>query len=356
MDHIIARCRVNWPGFTLDVDLTLPGAGVTAIFGRSGSGKTTLLRVIAGLERAHTGHVSFNGEVWQDADRFLPVHKRPLGYVFQEASLFPHLSAGKNLRFGLKRSKTEGAVNLDHVIGLLGIEHLLERKADYLSGGERQRVAIARALAVSPRILLMDEPLSALDSERKQEILPYLERLRDELHIPILYVSHSPAEVSRLADHLVVLDSGRVTAQGPLVETLAGIDFPLCSGKDRAVVLDGVVAERDEAWHLMRVEFPGGTLWSRDRGILPGRRVRLLVPSSGVSISLERHNDSSILNSLPGRVDTVIESDHPGLALVQLRIGQSKLLARATNRSLAALSLQPGQSVWVHVKSASVME
>jgi len=356
MDQIIARCRVDWPGFTLDVDLTLPGSGVTAIFGRSGSGKTTLLRVIAGLERARQGYVSFNGEVWQDAGRFLPVHKRPLGYVFQEASLFPHLSVQKNLHFGLKRYKTEGTVSLDHVIELLGIDHLLERKTDCLSGGERQRVAIARALAVSPRILLMDEPLSALDTARKQEILPYLERLRDELHIPILYVSHSPTEVSRLADHLVVLDGGRVAAQGPLVETLANTDFPLCAGKDRAVVLDGVVAERDEAWHLMRVEFAGGSLWSRDRGIPTGRRVRLLVPSSGASISLERHSDSSILNSLPGRVETVLDGEHPGLSLVQVRIGESKLLVRATKRSLAALALEPGQAVWVQVKSASVME
>lgn len=356
MDQIIARCRVDWPGFTLDVDLTLPGAGVTAIFGRSGSGKTTLLRVIAGLERARAGYISFNGEVWQEGGWFLPVHKRPLAYVFQEASLFPHLSARKNLHFGLKRCKTAGSVNLDHVIELLGIDHLLERKADCLSGGERQRVAIARALAVSPRILLMDEPLSALDSERKQEILPYLERLRDELHIPILYVSHSPAEVSRLADHLVVLDGGSVTAQGPLVETLASTDFPLCAGKDRAVVLDGVVAERDKAWHLMRVEFPGGSLWSRDRGIQPGRRVRLLVPSSGASISLERHNDSSILNSLSGRVETVLDGDHPGLSLVRVSVGESALLARVTKRSLASLALEPGQQVWIQVKSASVIE
>ncbi len=356
MDQIIARFRVDWPGFTLDVDLTMPGTGVTAIFGRSGSGKTTLLRAIAGLERSPHGFLSFNGEVWQDDCRFLPVHKRPLGYVFQEASLFPHLSVRKNLLFGLKRCTAEGAVSLGQVIELLGIDHLLERKTDCLSGGERQRVAIARALAVSPRILLMDEPLSALDSERKQEILPYLERLRDELHIPILYVSHSAAEVSRLADHLVVLDGGRVSAQGPLVETLAGTGFPLCAGKDRAVVLDGVVAERDEAWCLMRVEFAGGSLWSRDRGIPPGRRVRLLVPSGGVSISLERHSDSSILNSLPGLVETVLDGEHPGLSLVLVRIGASKLLARVTKRSLAALSLEPGQSVWVQVKSASVME
>lgn len=356
MAEIIVRFKVDWPGFTLDADLTLPGTGVTAIFGRSGSGKTTLLRAIAGLERTRQGFLSFNGEVWQDAGRFLPVHKRPLGYVFQEASLFSHLSVRKNLCFGLERCKTVEKISLDQVIELLGIGHLLERKADCLSGGERQRVAIARALAVSPRILLMDEPLSALDSARKQEILPYLERLRDELHIPVLYVSHSPDEVSRLADYLVVLDSGRVTAQGPLVETMAQIDFPLCAGKDKGVVLDGIVVERDERWHLMRVEFSGGSLWSRDRGISLGRRVRLLVPSGGVSISLEPQKDCSILNSLPGRVETVLDGDHPGLSLVKVKVGESALLARATKRSLAFLALEPGQSVWVQVKSASVME
>jgi len=356
MAEIIARFKVHWPGFSLDADLTLPGTGVTAIFGRSGSGKTTLLRAIAGLERTQQGFLSFNGEVWQDAGLFLPVHKRPLGYVFQEASLFSHLSVRKNLCFGLQRCKTAEMISLEQVIDLLGIGHLLERKADCLSGGERQRVAIARALAVSPRILLMDEPLSSLDSARKREILPYLERLRDELHIPVLYVSHSPDEVTRLADYLVVLDSGRVTAQGPLVETMAQIDFPLCAGKDKGVVLDGIVVERDEQWHLMRVEFSGGSLWSRDRCIPLGRRVRLLVPSGGVSISLEPQKDCSILNSLFGRVEKVLDGDHPGLSLVKVKVGESALLARATKRSLACLALEPGQPVWVQVKSASVME
>ena len=202
MAGIDARFRLDWPGFSLDVDLALPGRGVTALFGHSGSGKTTLLRCIAGLERAAQGRLAVDGEVWQDAGSWLPPHQRPIGYVFQEASLFAHLTVLGNLRYGMKRISGAQRVSLDHAIELLGIGHLLDRKPDRLSGGERQRVGIARALAVSPRLLLMDEPLAALDLKRKQEILPYLERLHDELSIPVLYVSHSPDEVARLADYL----------------------------------------------------------------------------------------------------------------------------------------------------------
>lgn len=227
MDRIRAHFRMDWPGFSLNLDLNLPARGVTAIFGESGSGKTTLLRCVAGLERAQHGRLTIKGEVWQDEQTFLPVYKRPLGYVFQEASLFPHLSVLGNLRYGLTRSKTEQSVSLDQAVGLLGIGHLLDRKPDRLSGGERQRVGIARALAVSPRLLLMDEPLAALDMARKQEILPYLERLHDELEFPVLYVTHSPDEVARLADQLVVMENGRVLAHGPLAETLSRLDQPI---------------------------------------------------------------------------------------------------------------------------------
>ena len=208
MPTIDARFQLDWPGFRLDVDVQLPAKGVTALFGHSGSGKTTLLRCIAGLERPPLGRLSFKGALWQDQEVWVPTHRRPLGYVFQEASLFPHLSVMNNLRYGQKRSQAAQRIALDHAIELLGIGSLLERKPDLLSGGERQRVGIARALAVSPEILLMDEPLAALDLKRKQEILPYLERLHDELEIPVLYVSHSPDEVARLADNLVVLESG----------------------------------------------------------------------------------------------------------------------------------------------------
>ncbi|HEX5394570.1 MAG TPA: molybdenum ABC transporter ATP-binding protein, partial [Rhodocyclaceae bacterium] len=193
---IEARFQIDWPGFLLDVDLQLPTKGVTALFGPSGSGKTSLLRCVAGLERA-PGRLMVNGEVWQDERIFLPVHRRPLGYVFQEASLFPHLTVQGNLDFGAKRSKGRDGVDRAAILDLLGIAHLLPRTPDKLSGGERQRVAIARALFTAPRLLLMDEPLAALDTQRKREILPYLERLHDSLSIPILYVSHAPDEVAR---------------------------------------------------------------------------------------------------------------------------------------------------------------
>lgn len=356
MENIEARFHVDWPGFSLDVDLALPGRGVTALFGHSGSGKTTLLRCIAGLERPRQGMLSFKGEVWQDGKTWLPPHKRPLGYVFQEASLFPHLTVLGNLRYGMKRIKTGHKVSLEQAVELLGIAHLLDRKPDRLSGGERQRVAIARALATSPRLLLMDEPLASLDLKRKQEILPYLERLHDELDIPVLYVSHSPDEVARLADHLVVIESGRVLANGPLAETLARLDLPIRLGEDAGVVLDAIVAERDEAWHLARVDFPGGSLWVSDKGIPIGRKVRVRVLARDVSLTKQRQEHTSIQNILHGRVDTIADDERPGLMLARVRVGQSDLVARLTKRSAAALDIAPGQDIWIQVKSVALME
>ncbi|WP_295400720.1 molybdenum ABC transporter ATP-binding protein [uncultured Thiocystis sp.] len=356
MDDIAARFQLDWPGFRLDVDLTLPGRGVTALFGHSGSGKTTLLRCIAGLERSRQGFLSFKGEVWQDAQTWLPTYRRPLGYVFQEASLFPHLTVLGNLRYGQKRIAADQRRSLDQAIELLGIGPLLARRPDRLSGGERQRVGIARALAVSPRVLLMDEPLAALDLKRKQEILPYLERLHDALDIPVLYVSHSPDEVARLADHLVAMDGGRVLASGSLGETLARLDLPIRFGEDAGVVLDATVAERDTQWHLARVEFPGGSLWTRDQGQAIGQHVRVRVLARDVSLATQHQEHTSILNLLPGQVDAIADDEHPGLTLVRVRVGESVLLARLTKRSAAALGVAPGQSLWVQVKSVALME
>jgi len=353
---ISARFVQTYPGFVLDVDLDLPSRGVTALFGPSGCGKTTLLRCMAGLNVAQQGQLVINGDVWQDEARFVPVHQRPLGYVFQEANLFAHLSVRRNLSFGQSRVPVAAQrVGWAHAIELLGIGHLLERMPDRLSGGERQRVAIARALLTSPRLLLMDEPLAALDLARKQEILPYLERLHRELDIPVIYVSHAPDEVARLADHMVVLEAGRAVAAGPLTDILARIDLPIRLGEDAGVVLDAVVAERDSTWHLARVDFPGGSLWVRDGGHALGQSVRVRILARDVSIALHKVTDTSILNCLRATVAQMAPDDHPALTLLRLDVGASPLMARLTHRSAVELGLAPGQSVWVQIKAVALI-
>lgn len=360
---INARFHVDWPGFSLDLDEQLPARGVTALFGHSGSGKTTLLRCIAGLEHTAQGRLSFNGEVWQDADTWVPTHLRPIGYVFQEPSLFPHLSVLGNLRYGQRRSRKpvdravrgESRFSLEQAIELLGIGPLLQRKPASLSGGERQRVGIARALAVDPRILLMDEPLAALDLKRKQEILPYLERLHDELEIPVLYVSHAPDEVARLADHLVVMDAGRVLASGPLNETLSRLDLPIRLGEEAGVVLDGQVAERDGRWHLLKVTCCGADLWVRDTGAAIGEHARVRILARDVSITRHPSTESSILNTLPARVISIGDDGHPALSLVKLDVAGSAVLARVTCRSAEQLGLEPGQAVSLQIKAVALL-
>lgn len=356
MSEIQARFRVVWPGFLLDVNIRMPHRGVTALFGHSGSGKTTLLRCFAGLERASHGNLVVDGEIWQDEKHWLPVHKRPLGYVFQEASLFDHLSVIGNLRFGMKRVNSDKTVSLDQAIQLLGIEHLLDRKPNNLSGGERQRIAIARALAVGPRLLLMDEPLAALDLKRKQEILPYLERLRDELEIPIVYVSHSPDEVVRLADHLISMDAGKVIAHGPLTETLTRMDLPVRIGEDICAVLPASICAVDPQWHLSKVCFSGGELWLRDRGLPVGRRVRIRVYARDVSLTKQRPDQTSIQNVLLGNIDAIGADEHQGLAIIRVKIGDSKLVARVTKRAIAELNFSTNQNVWVQIKTVALME
>ena len=353
---IEARFRLDYPGFGLDVDLELPGQGVTALFGPSGSGKTSLLRCIAGLARADNARVCVNGETWQDGSTFLAPHRRALGYVFQEASLFEHLSVRGNLDFGRTRVPASlQRVESDRAIELLGLGHLLARRPQGLSGGERQRVAIARALLTSPRLLLMDEPLAALDQQRKSEFMPYLQRLHSELDIPVIYVSHSPDEVARLADHLVVLDGGRVMADGPLGTTLSRLDLPISQGEDAGVVLNAVVAERDERWHLARVDFAGGHLWVRDAGQAIGQPVRVRILARDVSISLQRQSDTSIQNILPATIAAVAEEGHPSLSVLRLDLGPASLLAHLTRRSAASLNLAPGMPVWVQIKAVALI-
>jgi len=356
-EPIRARFRLPRRDFCLDVDLTLPGRGITALFGPSGSGKTTLLRCMAGLEHAQDGLLTVAGDTWQDGQRLTPTHQRPLGYVFQEASLFAHLTVAGNLDFGARRSSVTSACAVDRtaILDLLGIGHLLQRQPAGLSGGERQRVAIARALLTRPRLLLMDEPLAALDLARKNEFLPYLERLHRKLDIPVIYVSHSPDEVARLADHIVVMDAGRAVAVGPLTDTLARLDLPIALGEDVGVVLDAVVTERDTAWHLARVAFPGGSLWVRDGGHAMGSPVRVRILARDVSIALEKIDHTSIQNCLSATVDQMADDHHPALALLRLQVGTSPVLARLTHRSAAAMRLAPGMSVWVQIKAVALV-
>ncbi|MBN2975572.1 molybdenum ABC transporter ATP-binding protein [Pseudomonas sp. MAFF 301380] len=357
---IDVRLQLKYSDFALEVDLHLPGRGVTALYGQSGSGKTTCLRCIAGLERAHDGFVQVNDEVWQDSRSglFVPPHKRALGYVFQEASLFAHLSVRANLEFGLKRiPRQQRRVDTAQATELLGIGHLLERNPLHLSGGERQRIGIARALLTSPRLLLMDEPLAALDSQRKGEILPYLERLHDELDIPVLYVSHAQDEVARLADHIVLLSAGKALASGPIGETLARLDLPLARGDDAGVVINGTVSAYDAHYQLLTLQLPGSALPMRvaHAPLAVGKALRVKVQARDVSLNLQAEEHSSILNRLPVTVTEEIPADNSAHVLVRLDADGTPLLARITRFSRDQLQLHPGQVLWAQIKAVAVL-
>ncbi|VXB46756.1 molybdate transporter subunit; ATP-binding component of ABC superfamily [Pseudomonas sp. 8BK] len=358
--EIQARFKVEHPGFTLDVQLNLPGRGVSALFGHSGSGKTSCLRCFAGLDQPSVGCLQVNGELWQDSAQgiFVPAHQRAVGYVFQDANLFAHLTVRRNLQYGLQRiPAAQRRIALEQAVELLGIEHLLERLPDKLSGGEQQRVGIARALLTSPRLLLLDEPLASLDLKRKQEVLPYLERLHQELEIPIVYVSHSPDEVARLADHLVLLEDGQVSASGPLKETLLRADLPFVFEDDAEAVVDGVVTAHDQAYGLLYLQLPDSQINLRlPHGSLPlGQSVRIKVKARDVSLSLQQAEDSSVLNLLPARVLDWIKVAEQAHVLVRVQVGGEQLIARITRYSFDRLQIQREQLLWAQVKSVSLL-
>jgi molybdate transport system ATP-binding protein len=349
----------------LDINTTIPASGVTAIFGHSGSGKTSLLRCIAGLEKAEQGKVSIHKdswqETWQDTDHFSPVHKRSIGYVFQEASLFPHLTAQKNLTYAIKRAdQAVSAEFYQRVIDVMGIEGILTRYPSQISGGERQRIAIARALLIQPRLLLMDEPLAALDYQRKQEILPYLERLHQSFDIPIIYVSHSMDEVARLADHILVLDQGKVIAEGALTEVFSRIDLPQRLEDESGVILNGKVVEKDNEWQLMRIAFADSHIWIPDSADFLieeslEQAVRIRILAKDVSLSLTNHEDTSIVNRILVRVVDIKSDKDRAMSLVRLRIGSDFLVAKITQKSVYHLGLEEGMEVWAQVKSVALV-
>ncbi len=359
--ELVLCAKLKRPDFALDVDLRLPGHGITVLFGPSGSGKTTCLRVLAGLERADNAQVVIGGQTWQDSGQgvWLPTHRRSVGYVFQEASLFAHLTVEGNLRFGHDRTPVaQRRHDWRHGLDLLGIGHLLHRHPHELSGGERQRVAIARALATSPTLLLMDEPLAALDAARKAEILPWLEQLHEGLDIPVVYVTHSIDEAARLADHMVLLKEGRVQAQGSAVELMARTDLPLAHGDSAAALVEAVTCGMQSDSDLCELRFDGGTLLlPQTRATpLPERTpVRVRIQARDVSLSLVKPEQTSVLNILPATV-TDISDDGPGQVLIGLRLGeQTRLLSRISRLSCQRLGITRDLQVYAQIKGVAMV-
>ncbi|MGI9384768.1 MAG: molybdenum ABC transporter ATP-binding protein [Methyloligellaceae bacterium] len=343
--------------FALDVDFVVDRPGITALFGPSGSGKTTTINAVAGLLKPDRGRIAVNGDTLLDTGRriHVPPRKRRFGYVFQDARLFPHLSVRANLLFGWKRAHTRAPqAEVDRIIELLGLGHLLTRAPRTLSGGERQRVALGRALLASPLLLLLDEPLAALDQPRKLEILPYLERLRDEAKTPMLYVSHSIDEVTRLADRMIVLNDGAIAAEGTVFDIMSRLDlFPLTGRFEAGAVIEARVAAHDDGHHLTELTFDGHSLYVPRIDAPPGTPVRMRIRARDVTLALDRPTRISANIVLPATI-VEIRSDPGAHADVQLACGNAKLIARITRHSVARLELEPGTPVFALVKSITV--
>jgi molybdate transport system ATP-binding protein len=357
---IAADFKLTLAGFELETHVELPSRGVTALFGPSGSGKSTLLRCLAGLSRPQRGRLIVHDEIWQDEKNFVPPHQRPVGMVFQDAALFPHLSVQQNLDYGAKRSslgKKRKAPGTENLIELLGIGHLLQRRTEALSGGERQRVGIARALFSAPQMLLLDEPLAALDAQRKAELLPYLDQLHQQLDIPVIYVSHSPEEVARLADYIVQLDNGRIIRTGEAIDVFPSLLQPMGLDEGVFTLLLATIELQDRHDFLTQVSVGQHKLWVRyiDRPI--GSPVRLRLQARDISLSLNpASRDSSILNTLQAEI-AGLEETAPGRTLVKLKLNDGPLLlSRITTRSAHALQLRLGQHIYAQIKGVAPLE
>jgi molybdate transport system ATP-binding protein len=353
MLEVMVRHRLG--AFTLDANFASDG-GLTALFGRSGSGKTSLINAIAGLFRPDHARIAVADEVLTDTDRhiFVPRHRRRIAYVFQEGRLFPHLTVRQNLLYGRWFTRpTQRRGDVSQVVDMLGIEHLLRRRPALLSGGEKQRVAIGRALLSNPRLLLMDEPLASLDEDRKAEILPYIERLRDETRLPIVYVSHSIAEVARLASTLVILSEGRVTAAGHVAEVMTRLDLsPLTGRPETGAILETRVVDHDAGFGLTRLRAAAGELRVPRLDLTAGSKVRVRIRARDVMIAVREPQGLSALNVLPGVITEIGPSDG---AIVELRLdcGGDALVARLTRQSIAILRLSHGKKVYAVIKSVA---
>lgn len=359
MTELVLDLRIDFPGFDLDVSHRFALESITALFGPSGCGKSTLLRLISGLERSAKGQLSFGNDIWLDTEKriFVPPHRRGVGYVFQEAHLFPHLTVEGNLRYAAGRAAQAAdapPISMDETVAALDLQPLLERGTASLSGGERQRVAIGRTLLTRPRLLLMDEPLAALDMVRKADILPYIERLPEIFGVPVIYVTHSIDEAVRLAPRMVVLAGGRVVASGATTEVLERLDIASVPNRFEAgVVFTARVAGHDPQFHLMQLDLHGQAIELPMIGLPVGHEVRLRIRARDVSLATERPTNISIRNILSGTIVEVVEEPGTAHAETLVDVGGTRLRARITRASAAALNLAPGKPVFVLVKSVS---
>lgn len=355
MVEIDIDARVAFGDFDLSVTHRMRLDGITALFGPSGCGKSTLLRIISGLERTAQGRIQFGDEVWQDASRgiFVPPHRRGVGYVFQDTLLFPHLTVERNLRYAEKRSRgINSEIHFEGVVGALDLAPLMNRRPQSLSGGERQRVAIGRTLLTRPRLLLMDEPLAALDLKRKAEILPYIERLPHAFHVPIVYVTHSIDEVTRLAEHMLALASGRMVTYGPVTESLERLDLQAVTGRFEAgVVLTARVARHDDKFRLTHLDHHGQEIVMPMADLAIGVEVRLRIRARDVALATQRPTGISVRNILSGTIAEIVEEPDTAFAETLVDIGQAKIRARVTRSAVAELALIPGKPVFALVKS-----
>ena len=351
---IECKIKIQLESFMLDANFSIPDRGITVVFGPSGSGKTTLLRAIAGLEKSDDGFLKIGDSVWQKGEDFLATHKRQIGYVFQDAALFDHLDVKGNLNFVVKRAIGLKEDFIESIHNLLEIKTLLNRKTTQLSGGERQRVAIARALLTNPKILLLDEPLSALDLKRKNEILPYLDSIHNDLEIPILYVTHSQDEMSRLADHLLLIEDGNIIGSGPVNDMLTRFDMPLSHGGDAVSIIEAEVLKRDSEFNLMHLDFLGGQFIVPDNGFPVQTKVRIRVVARDVSLTKSKQVDTSILNIFPAMVQEIV-NEGEAQVMVRLQIKETILLACITRKSSYKLRLEKGSEVFVQVKSVAIL-
>ena len=355
MPQVALRHRFGRDGFALDVAFDAPESGVTALFGPSGCGKSTILAAVAGLLQPQEGRVTIGGDVVLDTARgiALPPERRRCAVVFQDARLFPHLSVETNLRYGLRRAPRDAdGPSFDDVVALLGIEPLLARRPAGLSGGERQRVALGRALLARPRLLLMDEPLAALDAARRAEVLPFLARLRDVARLPILYVTHALDEVDALADHLVLLEHGRVLADGPVRTLAARTDLPLAARRDAGVLLDCTVGAAPVDG-LTRLDFAGGALVTTLHPGAPGTRLRVRVRARDIAVAIEEPRGISTQNILRATLTDIQPAGEGQEVFLRLAVGPSELLARITRDSVQRLALRPGMSLWALIKAVT---